>query len=80
MDDPGFLEDSATGSANGNLAGYLLEHNFCQSSKIKLRVEQGYAINRPSLIKIDASKVYGKFTINIGGKVIAVAHGEWFSG
>ncbi len=79
LDDPGFFEDSATGSANGNLAGYLLEHNFCQSSKINLRVEQGYSINRPSLIKIDASKVNGKFAIHIGGKVISVAEGKWFS-
>lgn len=28
MDNKGFFEDPATGSANGNLACYLLEHNF----------------------------------------------------
>lgn len=36
MDDPGYLEDPATGSANGNLAGYLLEYNFF--GKIKLSI------------------------------------------
>lgn len=40
----GYLEDPATGSANGNLAAYLLEHNFFGESEINYRVEQGYSI------------------------------------
>lgn len=77
MDDEGFFEDPATGSANGNLAAYLLEHNFFHGNTIDLRVEQGYEINRPSLIKIKAEKVSGKFRIQVGGKVFIVASGEW---
>jgi len=77
MDDPGFFEDPATGSANGNLAGYLLEHQFFQASKINLQIEQGYEMQRPSLIRIDAEKINGKFHIHVGGKVFFVAKGEW---
>ncbi|CAM3038921.1 PhzF family phenazine biosynthesis protein [Paenibacillus sediminis] len=79
MDDTGFLEDPATGSANGNLAGYLLEHNFYNTPKINLRVEQGYEMGRPSLIKVEAEKVGRQFRINIGGKVFLVAKGEWMN-
>jgi len=77
MDDTGFFEDPATGSANGNLAGYLLEYNFFQTTKINLRVEQGYEMQRPSLVKIAAEKIKGKFRISVGGKVFLVAKGEW---
>lgn len=80
VNDTGYYEDPATGSANGNLAGYLLEHEFMQSSEIRLRVEQGYAIGRPSLLHIAASKSSGgTFDIRIGGKVFFVAKGEWLA-
>ena len=77
MDDPGFLEDAATGSANGNLAAYLLEYHFFNKSKITLNVEQGYSIGRPSLIKIKAEKINGRFQILIGGGVFLIAGGRW---
>ncbi len=77
VDDTGFFEDPATGSANGNLAAYLLEYNFLNKAKINLSVEQGYAVRRPSLIKIDAEKVNGKFSIRVGGKVFLIATGQW---
>lgn len=77
MDDPGFLEDPATGSANGNLAAYLLEHNFFNNSSIELKIEQGYAIRRPSLIKAKADKKDGVFQICIGGNVFLIAKGKW---
>ena len=77
MDDKGFFEDPATGSANGNLACYLLEHNFFHAPTVDLRIEQGYEVHRPSLIKIKAEKVIGKFRIQVGGKVFIVASGEW---
>lgn len=77
MDDPGFLEDPATGSANGNLACYLLEHHFWEENKININIKQGYEINRPSKINIMAEKTDGKFHIRVGGKVLLVAKGEW---
>ncbi|MCM3627933.1 PhzF family phenazine biosynthesis protein [Paenibacillus glycanilyticus] len=77
VNDTGYYEDPATGSANGNLAGYLLEHQVLGANHIKLRVEQGYSIGRDSLLLMDASKNGGEFDIKIGGKVFLVAKGEW---
>ncbi|NIK71187.1 PhzF family phenazine biosynthesis protein [Paenibacillus sp. BK720] len=77
VNDTGYYEDPATGSANGNLAGYLLEHEVLGASDIRLRVEQGYSVGRDSLLLIDASKKNGEFEIKIGGKVFPVARGEW---
>lgn len=52
----GITEDPATGSANGCLAGYLAEYNYFGEAKINIRVEQGYEINRPSLLLLQAEK------------------------
>ncbi len=79
VDDTGFLEDAATGSANGNLAGYLLAHQFFPGFSLRVQVEQGYAINRPSLIKLDAEKTEGAYRIRVGGGVFLVAKGEWLA-
>ncbi len=76
-EDSGFPEDAATGSANGNLAGYLLEYNYFNNTQLQYRVEQGYEINRRSLLKIRASKIRNLFDINVGGKVFFIAKGEW---
>ncbi len=75
--DSGYPEDAATGSANGSLAAYLLEYNYFNSAQLNYRVEQGYEINRKSLLKIRAAKVNGNFDINVGGKVFMVAKGQW---
>lgn len=77
VDDPGFFEDPATGSANGNLAGYFLQHEFFHKNKLNLRVEQGYAVKRFSLLKIEAEKQGEKFHISVGGKVFLIAEGNW---
>lgn len=77
VNDTGYFEDPATGSANGNLAAYLLEQQFFQTNQIRLRVEQGYSIGRPSLLHIDAAKTDGRFQIKIGGNVFFIAKGEW---
>ncbi|WP_419887482.1 PhzF family phenazine biosynthesis protein [Neobacillus niacini] len=75
---PGYLEDPATGSANGNLAGYLLEHNFFNSNEINYRVEQGAFIGRPSLLKIHAKKTDIHYHIQVGGQIIVVSEGKWY--
>jgi trans-2,3-dihydro-3-hydroxyanthranilate isomerase len=74
----GYLEDPATGSANGNLAGYLLEHNFFNSNELNYRVEQGAFIGRPSLLKIKAKKTDNHYLIQVGGQVIVVSEGKWY--
>jgi trans-2,3-dihydro-3-hydroxyanthranilate isomerase len=78
MCNSGFLEDPATGSANGNLAGYLLKHDFFHSNEISYRVEQGAFIGRPSLLKINAKKTDDHYLIQVGGRVIFISEGKWY--
>lgn len=73
----GIPEDPATGSATGCLAAYLLKYNVFGSASVELTVGQGYEINRPSELKIKASINKGIYNINVGGKVIEVAEGDW---
>ena len=72
----GIAEDPATGSANGCLAAYLVEHEFFGSDQIDLMVGQGYEINRPSTLYLVANKKDGEFDINVGGRVNLIAKGE----
>lgn len=73
----GVTEDPATGSANGSLASYLVEHRFFGEDSVEARVGQGYEIERPSQLYLDAKKRDAEFEINVGGKVRIVANGEW---
>ncbi|NWF58087.1 MAG: PhzF family phenazine biosynthesis protein [Fischerella sp.] len=73
----GIPEDPATGSANGCLAGYLVEYSYFGKQEINVRVEQGYEINRPSLLLLQAEKKDVAIEVNVGGKVIMVAKGEF---
>ncbi|WP_341734388.1 PhzF family phenazine biosynthesis protein [Microcoleus sp. EPA2] len=73
----GIPEDPATGSANGCLAGYLVEYAYYRSQKINVRVEQGYEIDRPSLLLLQSAKNAGKIEVLVGGKVVMVAKGEF---
>jgi len=72
----GVPEDPATGSANGCLAGYLVKHRYFKSDKIDVRVEQGYEINRPSLLKLRADETNGRINVFVGGSVVMTARGE----
>ena len=65
----GIPEDAATGSANGCLASYLVKYQYFKKSEINLRVEQGYEIERPSLLFLRADEVDGKINVYVGGKV-----------
>ena len=72
----GVPEDPATGSANGCLAAYLVEHRYFGTGSIDIRVEQGYEIGRPSLLYLRAEKREDEITVFVGGKVQMVARGE----
>jgi trans-2,3-dihydro-3-hydroxyanthranilate isomerase len=72
----GVPEDPATGSANGNLAGYLAKHHYFGTNVADIRVEQGYEIGRPSLLYHKSIDLGGEVEVNIGGKVIMTAKGE----
>ncbi len=73
----GVPEDPATGSANGCLAGYLVQYSYFGEEPINLRVEQGYEIGRPSLLLLKAQKKDREIEVFVGGKVIMVATGEF---
>jgi trans-2,3-dihydro-3-hydroxyanthranilate isomerase len=72
----GVSEDPATGSANGCLAGYLVEHRYLDADSIDVRVEQGYEIGRPSLLYLRAEEKENEINVSVGGKVQMVAKGE----
>lgn len=72
----GVPEDSATGSANGCLAAYLVKQRYFGKDRIDVRAEQGYEMGRPSLLLLKAQNHAGRIDIHVGGRVIAVAKGE----
>jgi trans-2,3-dihydro-3-hydroxyanthranilate isomerase len=72
----GIPEDPATGSANGCLAAYLVKYTYFGKNTIDITVEQGYEINRRSLLYLKAENHQGKFRIQVGGKVKMVAEGN----
>ncbi|HHW35692.1 MAG TPA: PhzF family phenazine biosynthesis protein [Bacillales bacterium] len=74
----GIPEDPATGSSNGCLASYLIKYRYFMKNKINIRVEQGYEIERPSLLFLKADDDNGKINVYVGGKVVKIAQGEWF--
>jgi trans-2,3-dihydro-3-hydroxyanthranilate isomerase len=73
----GVPEDPATGSANGCLAGYLVQYAYFGEEVVDVRVEQGYEIGRPSLLLLKAQKNAGVIEVSVGGKVVMVAKGEF---
>lgn len=73
----GVVEDPATGSANGCLAGYLIKNRYFGKDRIDLRVEQGYEIGRPSLLFLKAQDKVGQIDVFVGGRVQMVAKGKF---
>lgn len=72
----GIPEDPATGSANGCLAGYLVEYAYWGDRAVDARVEQGYEMGRPSLLFLKAQKKEDGIEVFVGGNVVMVAKGE----
>jgi trans-2,3-dihydro-3-hydroxyanthranilate isomerase len=73
----GIPEDPATGSANGCLAGYLSMYKYFGNEDVKVRVEQGYEINRRSILQLKARRKNGDIEVKVGGKVVSVATGHF---
>ena len=73
----GIPEDPATGSANGCLAAYLVHQQYFGSTEIDVSVAQGYEMLRPSRLHLQAKLVNNTYDINVGGKVVDIARGEW---
>ena len=76
VDLQGIPEDPATGSGNGCLAGYLCRNKFFGSDKVDIRVEQGYEISRPSLLRLNAETRKDGIEVHVGGKVVLVGTGK----
>jgi trans-2,3-dihydro-3-hydroxyanthranilate isomerase len=74
----GVPEDPATGSGNGCLAAYLVKNRYWGEPEIDIRSEQGYEINRPSLLYLRAAEIADNIEVFIGGKSITVATGNLF--
>jgi trans-2,3-dihydro-3-hydroxyanthranilate isomerase len=70
-------EDPATGSGNGCLAAYLVKHRYLGAEKVDVRVEQGYEIDRRSLLMLRARETSGGIEVEVGGRVQFVAKGEF---
>ncbi len=74
----GVPEDPATGSGNGCLAAYLVKNRYWGKKEIDIRSEQGYEIQRPSLLYLRAAQKDDGIEVLIGGKSITVAQGNLF--
>lgn len=72
-----FNEDPATGSANGNLAGYLMKHNYFGTNSASYKVIQGEDMGRKSVLHVNTSHIDEKWDIRVGGECYIVASGDW---
>ncbi len=73
----GIPEDPATGSASGCLAAYLVKYQVLGSNSIDQIIGQGYEMGRPSEIFIRSSFSNQLYDIQVGGRVIEIAKGNW---
>lgn len=67
-------EDAATGSANGCFLAYLLKHDEASQSVI---VEQGYEMDRKSILYLDGTVNEKEYILKVGGQVVPVSEGLW---
>ena len=74
----GIAEDSASGSANGCLGAYLINYKYFSKTEGSIRIEQGTEIGRPSLILAKGKKEGGKIKVEVGGRILLLAKGEFY--
>lgn len=77
VDDSGYYEDPATGSAAGNLAGYLVEHQVFGPGPLRVIESQGDQMGRPSRLHLEAHREANAIRVRVGGEVVPVASGLW---
>lgn len=75
VDFHGVPEDPATGSANGCLAAWLVQHRYERDDAVDVRVEQGMSIGRPSVLHLKAMRTSRNIEVRVGGGVVDVARG-----
>lgn len=72
----GVTEDPATGSAAAAFAGVLMAFEKIPDGNHALTIEQGFAIDRPSLIVLSLDVEHGVLVeVSIGGAAVIVAEG-----
>jgi trans-2,3-dihydro-3-hydroxyanthranilate isomerase len=74
----GVTEDPATGSASGALGAYLVRHGVVEVRPItEIIAEQGYEMDRPSLIHIEVESDDDAIqTVKVGGQVVMIIEGR----
>lgn len=70
----GIDEEAATGSSSGALACYLFKHGQLSGKNLqKLKFEQGYSMNKPSVIMVALETQADKITrVNVSGKATII--------
>jgi trans-2,3-dihydro-3-hydroxyanthranilate isomerase len=72
----GIGEDPATGSAAAALAGYLARRDARNDGVLRWRLEQGFEMQRPSILDIEADVARGEITgVRVGGATVLVCDG-----
>ena len=73
----GIPEDAASGAATGALMAYLVKHRLVKHQpQVRIVVEQGLELGRPSRIVADAEIVGGQArSIQVGGQCVLVGSG-----
>ncbi len=75
----GIPEDPATGSAAAAFAGAVMDYDRPVDGEHLLVIEQGYAMGRPSRIRLTLSVANGALTkASIGGDAVVVGEGSLF--
>jgi len=54
-----------------------VEYSYFGTKSVDLRVEQGYEIGRPSLLFIKAVEEHGQIKVQVGGRCIPLAQGQF---
>jgi trans-2,3-dihydro-3-hydroxyanthranilate isomerase len=76
FDAHGVREDPATGNGAAFLGAYLWAHRIFSEPDLSLRIEQGYEIRRPSLVRLRVRAGGDAPEVSVGGSVIPIFRGK----
>jgi trans-2,3-dihydro-3-hydroxyanthranilate isomerase len=73
----GVVEDPATGSAHGPLAGYLVRHGVVPAGPRVIVSTQGVKMGRPSRlhVRVEATSPQAIARVHVGGTAVRVGEG-----
>jgi trans-2,3-dihydro-3-hydroxyanthranilate isomerase len=72
----GVREDAATGNGAAFLGAYLIKHQLLAAGETTLRIEQGHALRRPSLVLVRVRAGEKPPRIDVGGRVVPIIEGS----